>query len=147
MPSCPDLNEGDCHMNENIELARKLYDAFTTGDMETVLAVLDPAIEWREAEGHPYQPSGAPWIGPQSVVDNLFVKLGSEWDGFTVHPKEFTDLGDGVLVEGRYSGTYKATGKSLDCQVAHVWRIRDSKLVSFQQYVDTAQLQEVTATR
>jgi ketosteroid isomerase-like protein len=134
-------------MSGNVELARSLYNAFAAGDIETVLGAMDASIEWREAESNPYQPTGAPWIGPQAVVDNLLVKLATEWDAFTVHPKEFSDLGDGVLVEGRYTGTYKATGKSLDCQMAHVWKIRDGKLTSFQQYVDTAQLQDVIGSR
>jgi hypothetical protein len=84
----------------------------------------------------------APWIGPDAVLNNLFLKIGGEWDGFTVNPKEFHDAGDTVVVEARYTGTYKATGKSLDAQVTHVWRLRDGKIANFQQYVDTAQLQE-----
>jgi uncharacterized protein len=53
------------------------------------------------------------------------------------------DAGSVVVVEARYTGTYKQTGKSLDAQVCHVWKIRDGKVASFQQYVDTAQLQDV----
>jgi uncharacterized protein len=56
---------------------------------------------------------------------------------------EFYDAGSVVVVEARYTGTYKGTGKNLDAQVCHVWKIRDGKVASFQQYVDTAQLQEV----
>ena len=32
---------------ENVELARRGYEAFASADMETVLAILDPAIEVR----------------------------------------------------------------------------------------------------
>ncbi len=127
----------------NVETMEELYAAFGRGEIEAVLAAMDPNIEWREAEGNPYQVSGDPWIGPDSVVANLLVKLASEWDGFTVHPKQFYGAGDTVIVEGRYTGTYKPTGKSLDAQVCHVWRLRNGKVTSFQQYVDTAQLQSV----
>jgi hypothetical protein len=34
---------------------------------------MDPAIRWHEAEGNPYMPSGEPWIGPEAVLNNLFV--------------------------------------------------------------------------
>ena len=64
-----------------------------------------------------------------------------------MNPKQFHDAGDTVVVEGRYTGTYKATGKSLDAQVTHIWSLRDGKVTSFQQYVDTAQLQEVMGAR
>lgn len=75
------------------------------------------------------------------------MKLGAEWDGFTVTPKQFYDARDVVVVEARYTGVYKATGKSLDAQVCHVWKVSAGKLTSFQQYVDTAQLQDVTGIR
>ena len=42
-------------------------------------------------------------------------------------------------MEGRYTGKYKPSGKSIDAQVCHVLHFREGKLSSFQQYVDTAQ--------
>lgn len=131
----------------NVQTVRDLYEAFGQGDVPTVLAGMDASIQWREAEGNPYQMSGEAWIGPDAILQNLFVKLGSEWDAFTVHPKDFHDAGETVVVEGRYTGTYKATGKSLDAQYCHIFKIRDGKLTSFQQFVDTAQWQDVVGAR
>lgn len=129
-----------------VDAVRAIYDAFAKGDVPTVLAGMDPSIEWREAEGNPYQPSGAAWVGPDAIVDNLFVKLGSEWDGFAVHPQQFHDAGETVVVEGRYSGTYKATGADVDAQFCHVFRFRNDKVTSFQQFTDTAQFQATMGT-
>ncbi|MDX6334462.1 MAG: uncharacterized protein QOG05_1802 [Streptosporangiaceae bacterium] len=131
----------------NVQKMRDLYDALGRGDMPTVLGAMDPGIEWREAEGNPYEPSGKAWRGPDAVVQNLFMRLATEWDGFTVHPGEFHDAGATVVVEARYSGTYKHTGKVLDAQVCHVWKIRDGKVIGFQQFVDTGQLQDVQDAR
>ena len=131
----------------NVLSAQDLYDAFNRGDIATVLGMFDPAIEWREAEGNPYQPSGSPWVGGEAITQNLFIKIPADFDGFTVHPKEFHDAGDTVVVELRYSGTGRATGKPLDAQVCHVLKFRDGKLTSFQQFVDTAHLQDVLAAR
>jgi ketosteroid isomerase-like protein len=64
-----------------------------------------------------------------------------------VTPKEFHDAGSVVVVEARYTGTYKQTGKSLDAQVCHVWKIRDGKVTSFQQYTDTGQWQDAADAR
>ena len=131
----------------NVQFAQDIYEAFGQGDIPSVLAGFGPAIEWREAEGNPYQPSGAAWIGPQAVLEKLFMRIGSEWDGFTVNVRTLHDAGDYVVMEGRYTGTYKPSGKSIDTQVCHVLRFQDGKLVSFQQYVDTAQLQAVMVAR
>lgn len=127
----------------NVHLIEGLYQAFGRGDVPAVLALFDASIAWREAEGNPYMPSGEAWVGPEAVLENLFMKLGDEWDEFTVHPRAFHDAGESVVVEGRYTGTFKASGKQLDAQLCHVWNIRDGKISSFQQYVDTGQLQAV----
>ena len=131
----------------NVSILKSLYDAFGRGDIPTVLGAMSPGINWHEAESNPYMPSGKAWVGPDAVLNNLFMKLGAEWDGFAVHPKSFHDAGNSVIVEARYTGKYKATGKSMDTQVCHVWDIRDGKATRFQQYVDTAKLQDVMGAR
>jgi ketosteroid isomerase-like protein len=131
----------------NVEILKGGYEAFGRGDVPSVLAIFDPGMEWREAEGNPYKPDGKAWIGGDAIVQNLFMRLGSEWDGFTVTPQQFHDAGDTVVVECRYTGVYTATGKSIDAQACHVWKLSDGKAKSFQQYVDTAQMQQTMGTR
>jgi len=123
-------------------LVKSVYEAFGSGDMETVIGAMAPEIRWHEAEGNPYMPSGEAWVGPDAVVANLFTKLGEEWNGFTVHPVSFHDAGGTVTVEGRYTGEYKETGKSIDAQFCHIWTLADGKITKFQQYVDTGQFQD-----
>ena len=53
---------------------------------------MDPKIEWSEAEGNPYMPSGQAWLGPDAVLNNLFLRLGTDWDGFAVHPAAYHDV-------------------------------------------------------
>jgi ketosteroid isomerase-like protein len=72
-------------MMSNVKLAKDLYAGFARGDIPAVLAGFHPQIEWREAEGNPYQPDGAACVGPQAVLEKLFMSLGSEWEGFTVN--------------------------------------------------------------
>jgi len=128
---------------DNVSLVKSLYEAFARGEIPTVLGAMSPDIRLHEAEGNPYRPGGEAFVGPDAVLSELFVKLGEEWDGFSIHPRAFHGAGDTVVVEARYGGTYKATGKSLDAQVCHVWNLEDGKVTRFQQYVDTAQLRLV----
>jgi hypothetical protein len=130
----------------NVQSAKDVYAAFARGDIPAVLAGFHPEIEWREAEGNPYQPDGAAWVGPQAVLEKLFMRLGAEWDGFTVTVRTLHDAGEYVVMEDRYTGTYKPSGRSVDTQVCHVLRFREDMLLSFQQYVDTGQLQAAMAT-
>ena len=73
-------------MSNNVQLIRDAYDCFGRGDIPTLLGMMDPNMQWSEAEGNPYQPSGEPWHGPDAVLQNLFVKIGADFDGtFVVH--------------------------------------------------------------
>lgn len=122
-------------MNSNLDLVRGVYAAFALGDIPSVLAALAPAMRWTEAAGGPY---GGVSIGPNAVLENVFMKIGGEWDGFSAIPGEFVADGDTIVALGEYSGTYKATGKSFKAPFAHVWKFEGGKAVSFHQHTDTA---------
>ena len=130
-------------MLTNGDLVRRVYERFAQGDVDSILANFEPDVEFRLAEGHPYQPSGQPWVGKEAVAQNFFMKAGPEWDGWSVVVSDVLEMGDAVVVECRYNGIYKPTGRPLDVQVCHVWRFRHSMVKSFHQYLDTAALQEV----
>jgi ketosteroid isomerase-like protein len=122
-----------------------VYDALAKGDVPAVLASFDPNIEWNEAEHFPYW-TGQPFRGPEAIVNEVFARIPKDFDGFRVDVRRIVGLGDTVLSEARYRGTAKATGKPLDAQVAHVWDLRNGKVVKFQQYADTWLVAQVTGT-
>ena len=103
------------------------------------------ALIWNEAEGFPYADRN-PYHGPAAVGEGVFYRLATEWDYFHVVPEKFIDAGNTIIMTGRYKAAYKATGRILNAQAAHVWQLRDGKAISFQQYTDTAQAQAVTKT-
>ena len=130
-------------MADSVGIVRSVYEAFGRGDVQTVLGLMSEKVEWNEAEHFTYWP-GSAFIGPQAVLNGVFARIGQDFDGFTVDVGRVVGCGDTVLSEGRYRGTVKATGKRLDVQVAHVWDVRDGKIVRFQQYVDTWQVAQAT---
>ncbi|MBS0383147.1 MAG: nuclear transport factor 2 family protein [Proteobacteria bacterium] len=115
-----------------------LYAAFARGDVPAVLAAFAPDICWTEAEGFPY---GGTYVGPDSVLQGVFARLGGEWIGYAAVPHEFIADADTVVALGEYSGTYKATGKSFKAPFAHVWKFDGDRIVSFRQHTDTAVVQ------
>ena len=121
-------------MTAHTETARAIYAAFAAGDIPTVLGGMAPDIHWTQAAGGPY---GGVYNSPPEVLENVFMKLGTEWDGFTVVAHDFVSEGDKVVALGDYSGTFKATGKGFTAPFAHVWQFRDGKVASFQQHIDT----------
>jgi ketosteroid isomerase-like protein len=123
----------------NLDGVRGAYDAFARGDVPGVLGFLSDDIEWTEAEGFPY---GGTYKGPNAVLEGVFMKLGTEWDGYAAVPIEFIDAGDNVIALGEYSGKYKATGKRFRANFAHIWTLRDGKAIKFVQYTDTLKVHE-----
>lgn len=130
-------------MADSLETVRSVYEAFAKGDVQTVLGLMSDKVEWNEAEHFTYWPGG-PLVGPQAVLNGVFARIGQDFDGFKVDVGRLVGCGDTVLTEARYRATVKATGKRLDVQVAHVWDVRDGKIVRFQQYVDTWQVAQAT---
>ena len=120
------------------ERIEALYASFARGDVPGVLGALHPAIEWTEAAGFPY---GGTYVGPQAVLDGVFMKLATEWEGFAAVPSEILVDGDTVVALGEYSGTWRGTGKSFRAPMVHVWRFRDGAIVAFQQHTDTVLVQ------
>jgi ketosteroid isomerase-like protein len=133
-------------MTGNAQRAQDLYAAFARGDVPAVLAMFDPQIRWSPAEGHPYQPSGAPWVGPAAVLEHLFKRIAADWEDFVVHVQRMHDAGDCIVAEGRYTGVYKPTGKRIDVQMCHILQFADGRLCRFQQYMDTGQVQAAMTT-
>ena len=123
---------------ENGSTVRAMYEAFARGDVPTIIAALDPQVEWWEAESFIYD-DGNPYVGPQAVLAGVFMRLAQQWDGFAVSPKEILDAGDTIIGHGYYSGTYKENGASVRAQFAHFFTFSNGKIVKFQQYTDTAQ--------
>ncbi|MCB9844686.1 MAG: nuclear transport factor 2 family protein [Phycisphaeraceae bacterium] len=128
----------------NVGVIRGMYEAFGAGDVGAVLGAMSPDIVWNEADNFPYA-DGNPYVGPEAVLNGVFARCASEWDGFAVRVDELLDAGDAVVALGRYLGTYRATGRAQHTQFAHVWRLRDGKAVGFQQYADTLGVARVIA--
>lgn len=126
----------------NVDVIGAMYDAFAIGDVAAVLGHMSPDIRWVEAGNFPYA-DGNPYIGPEAVLNGVFARCGSEWDGFSVRIDEILDAGDTVVALGRYGGVYKATGREQTTQIAHIWRLRDGKAVAFQQHADTLHVARV----
>jgi ketosteroid isomerase-like protein len=129
---------------QNVNAVKAMYDAFGRGDVPHIINALAPDIEWLEAENFIYA-DGNPYIGPNAVLEGVFMRIGADWDGFTVAPGGFHDAGETVVAHGYYSGTYKKNAKHVKAQFAHFFTFRDGKIGKFQQYTDTAQFKQATA--
>ena len=98
----------------HVDLVRRAYEAFSQGDLPSLLATFDDEIEWRPAEGHPYASEQRIWIGHEAITESLFMRTAEDWDEFIAQPSTFHDAGETIVVEGRYGGVHKGSGRRFD---------------------------------
>jgi uncharacterized protein len=135
-PPAPPPPVGEADLGDrNADLARSGYEAFARGDMAAVVALMDSAIVWHEAESLPY---GGVYHGPEAVLENVFMAIGRDWEPFAAVPREYIQADRDVVVLGEYSGTHRGTGKAFVAPFVHLWRFEDGLLVEFRQFTDTA---------
>lgn len=123
---------------DNIEILKKGYQYFAEGNVEAVLGLFHPDIEWNECKGFPFVTGDGTYNGPQAVAEGVFAKIPEYYDGFSVDIKELFGSGDRVVMEGFYVGTWKPTGKSFRANATHIWTVKNGLAVRFFQAVDTA---------
>jgi uncharacterized protein len=126
-----------------LDVVQTIYRDFAAGDAAAILAVFAEDVEFRLTENHPYRGSAGAWRGKEEIAKRFFAVAGPEWDGWKIGVEQTLEAADAVVVEGRYTGRYKPTGRRMDVQVCHVWRFRGTLVESFHQYVDTAGLHRV----
>lgn len=126
----------------NLTVVDNLYKAFAAGDIPTVLGAMDANIVWNEAEGNDYA-DGNPYIGPDAVLNGVFARIGAEHEYFNLTDIVLHEMSDNqVFASLRYDAKVKKNGDTYNAQVGHLWTLKDGKVVTFQQYVDTRKIAE-----
>jgi len=131
-------------MSASIEAVGRAYEAFKALDTEALIEVADPEIEFGTSAAAP----GGTYRGHTGVrryMKELEGAFGDRWDA---EIERVADVGDGrVILVARVFGEGKA-GEPLEFRVAHVWELRNGKLLRGTVYLDPeAALAAVEAVR
>jgi ketosteroid isomerase-like protein len=128
-------------LERNVEVVRRSFEAFVSGDFETAFAAFDPGAEWKTAED---EPDSRTYRG----IDQLrrFAgTLAEPWtDRFerTVAPEKYIDLGDWIVVP--WSGRVHGKGSGIEVQISETYAVRvlDQRIVRVNEYRTTEQALE-----
>lgn len=128
-----------CNLNNNnmtnLEIVKSTYEGKTSEENGKNLAQYAAEdISWTEAKGFPY---AGTYIGLENVIKNVFSRLGNEWIDYKFTPEDYVASDDKVVAFGTYTGTYKITKKHFEARVAHIWKLKNGKITSFEQFVDS----------
>jgi ketosteroid isomerase-like protein len=119
----------------NLEIIKSTYEGKSSEENgKNLERFLAPEATWTEAAGFPL---AGTYVGFEAIAQNVFYRLATEWIDYKFIPEGYVADGDKVVAFGTYSGTYKATDKFFEARVAHLWQLKDGKIYSFEQFVDS----------
>lgn len=121
---------------DNVNLIKKTYASFSAGDVPAILANIDANAEWIN-HGPASVPYFGSWSGHGEVV-NFFQAMGSSTAGGKVSADTFIAQDDRVVTTGRFTATVRETGTPIDTPIAHVFTVRNGKIVRWEGFSDSA---------
>jgi hypothetical protein len=116
----------------NLNVVRSLYDAFESRDLPAVMQHLAEDVQVFASEGVPW--SGT-YYGPDGF--EAFIDAVEEHLRLSFETDELFASGESVAQIGATVGQVHATGTTFWARSIHVWRLREGKVISFQNYPDT----------
>ncbi len=123
-------------IEKNIQIVRDFFAAIGRGDREGLLALVAEDIEWI-IPGEDWPLAGTR-RGHAGLTDLL--ATASKTLETTTEPREFVAQGDRVLVVGFAKGKVKATNKTFKDDWIFAITVRDGRLTSIREYIDTQAL-------
>ncbi len=128
---------------ESQAIIASFYQAFARRDLDRMLQLIHPEVEFRAAENFIYAAQN-PYLGPAAVAA-LIKRLDADWNGFVIIPEEIHGTGEMVIARGRYRGSFKAAEFTLNAEFVHVFKFKEGKIVLQHNYTDTAQFRDAVS--
>jgi ketosteroid isomerase-like protein len=123
---------------ENVEIVRRLLDAFNRQDATGAAELWAADGKWRPAFIGGGLLEGAVFRGPRGAVE--FVELQAEtWESVVAEPVRMQDLGDTVLVEVHLSAVGRGSGVPVERVTWNVFEVVDGKATSGTVYTSKEQ--------
>jgi ketosteroid isomerase-like protein len=103
------------------------YEAWNRGEVDAVLELVDPEIEWRPG-------FGALEAGTHRGAEG-FREFTESWlesfDDFSIEPELIVQKDETVIVVALQHARGRGSGIELDAKVVHVWTVREGKAVAW----------------
>ena len=121
--------------NENIKIVQNLYSYFFDKNINAILKILSPDVEWGEPS-NPFNPAGGTRHGHEGFLEWLNIGKQNE-DILALQPRKMLSDHDTVAVIGDMKCLAIPTGKIYESDFVHIIEFKDKKIVKFQEFFDT----------
>jgi uncharacterized protein len=132
-------------LSELTDRLRTAYEGFGRGDIQAVLSVMDPDIEWDATDALAHT---GMYHGHEGVTEYI-QSLAGVWEEFHLNPEQFTESGDQehVMVLGSVKGRLAANAQDVEARFAHVLQLEDGRVTRLKVCLDReAALKEMPAS-
>ena len=126
-------------MSENSDTLKRGYEAFNSGDVETVSEVFADDARW-EGPNTAGVPMSGVNEGKEAVLQALG-QIGENFERFHVSPDEMVEQGETIVVLSHLEATTKS-GNDIKLPGVEIWRMSDGKAKRIQSLLDTAELKK-----
>jgi ketosteroid isomerase-like protein len=119
------------------ELVRKLYAARVAGNVDEIVRLMAPDIDFALVG----DPAASPVVGRLRGSDRLHAQLAKLVQGFKFNSYDIVTLvveGSNAAVRARANITSMITGTTIDMELADFIEVKDGRAGSFVQFCDTA---------
>jgi uncharacterized protein len=124
---------------ENIEIVRRLINAWSERDLEAALEEMHPQCEVRPVET-------TETLRGRDGVAAAFRDWFEAFDQFRIEPEDFIVQGDRVLVPMRQRARGKGSGLEIEERFFQLFTLRDQKVFRFEEHADEADARKALAT-
>jgi ketosteroid isomerase-like protein len=114
-------------VSENVELVRRSFQATCAWDVDALLRLYDPEVEYLPLTGTRVESGG--YRGHEGVR-GYFAEARDLWDVLEPDGEDYRDLGDRVVVAGRCRVRGRVSGAESNPACAWVIGVRDGMIVS-----------------
>jgi ketosteroid isomerase-like protein len=115
----------------NVEIAKRCGDAFNRRDIRALLDLAAP--KWTLSSQ--LLDAGADFRGREGL-ERFFGMLAESWDEFHTVVDEYRDLGDRVLLLGRFTGRGRGSGVTVGAPTASILDFRDGQVSRIRLFLD-----------
>jgi ketosteroid isomerase-like protein len=116
---------------ENLELVRRLYAAWSAGDIAGATSAFARDVEWH---GHPRLPEPGPFRSREEV-ERWMTQFREAWGELSADPVELVDAGDSVVALVHMSGRGRGSGVEVRGGVdVHVMTFENGEVTYFRIY-------------
>ena len=120
---------------KNIEIVKQVYEAFAKRNINAILNLLSPDVEWGEPE-NPFNLAAGTRYGHDGFLE--WINIGRESEEIlALEPRKFLADNDSVAVVGYTKCLAKPTGKIYETDFVHLVTLKDEQVIRFQEFFDT----------